>query len=805
KAENGNDTLAGGKGDDLLEGGKGADAYLFSRGDGKDTIKDASGSSDVIRFADDIELEDITLKRSGDDLLIYILPSDNRDQSLSEVEDVIRIKDWDNASYRIESLQFAAGVSVPLSRFSSSFRKAAEGSTVSASSGHDWIEGAAGNETLKGKDGNDYLIGREGNDTLDGGDDYDSLFGGEGNDTLKGGKQNDLLVGGVGDDNLQGGTGDDTYVYSRGDGKDTISDENGSDDLLILTNLKLDEVTLRTDGNDLVIYVLDPDNPGAALADLSDSIRIKNWNSSSKRIDTLRFQDGYELQIGEQVGVIENIAALNVTRTQYTGLPKHLQSDQFEDWVASHQSSAVQDVTSLRSSLAEYVLHHFTGKFYLEAGKTYKFREDVDDGMLLKIGDQIVLSDNSYKYHTTATFTAEATGYYDFSFYAYNDGGPGDHRLQVADANQSTYNDIQVYQFDVLPEVGVITGANGNDIVDDLSGSHIIKGENGNDLLIARDGNDVIEGGASDDTYVFMRGFGHDTVLDTSGSMDKIQFADGITLADLRITNDNGDLQIYLMDAENRDQPLNEIADVLTIKNWTNTTSPIERFEFADGSSVSSIKIDSIGRVALQGTTGNDLIVGGERSNTINAGNGDDTLDAGGYSEHWQHLRGQKGNDTYLIGNENKNVWITQEAEWADSGNDTVRFKDLSLQDLTLSSYSHENYGEALRLQWDKDGQSGSLFLSDMGEHIERFQFADDSSVSSIRIDSIGRVALQGTTGNDLIVGGERSNTINAGDGDDTLDAGGYSEHWQHLRGQKGNDTYLIGNENKNVWITQEA
>ncbi|MES0872392.1 calcium-binding protein, partial [Pseudovibrio sp. SCP19] len=536
KAEDGNDTLAGGKGDDLLEGGKGADTYLFSRGDGKDTIKDASGEPstselvigsgytvggkfgftfyssqsqgevaiDAIRFADDIELEDITLKRSGDDLLIYILPSDNHDQPLSEVEDVIRIKDWDNASYRIESLQFASGVSVPLSRFSSSFLKAVKGSTISASNKRAWIEGATGNETLKGKDGSDFLIGREGNDTLEGKDGYDSLFGGEGNDTLKGGGHNDLLVGGVGDDNLQGGAGDDTYIYARGDDKDIISDSSGSDDLLILTDLKLDQVTLRTEGDDLVIYVLDPENPDAAFADLSDSIRIKNWNSSSKRIDTIRFEDGYELEIG--------------------------------------------DIES-----------------------------------------------------TSAT------------------------------ASEASHN-----------------------------------------------------------------------------------------------------------------------------------------------------------RIRLDGTSRNDFIVGTQESNYIYGGDGNDVLDAGGYSSSWQHLLGQNDDDIYLIGKDDGNVWISRSAEWSSSGTDTLYFKDLKLSDLTIDNFDYETQGQVLRFSWNKDNQNGELRIADMGEHIERFEFADGTMLSEIKVLNDGeRLELHGTDGDDIIKGGSASSLIYAGKGNDTLEAGAYGGWWQHLRGEE--------------------
>ncbi|WP_057461214.1 FG-GAP-like repeat-containing protein [Pseudovibrio sp. POLY-S9] len=159
--------------------------------------------------------------------------------------------------------------------------------------------GGGGNDTITGGNGNDLLYGGNGNDILNGGKGIDNLVGGQGNDTLKGGDSTDVLTGGEGNDRLEGGSGNDVYAYKRGDGKDTISDSSGSADVLVLSDLTLDDVTLRRDGNDMIVYVLDKDNPDAALADLEGSTRIQNWNSSSKRIDTLRFSDGTEFAFGE--------------------------------------------------------------------------------------------------------------------------------------------------------------------------------------------------------------------------------------------------------------------------------------------------------------------------------------------------------------------------------------------------------------------------------------------------------------------------------------------------------------------------
>ena len=96
---------------------------------------------------------------------------------------------------------------------------AAGNDTITANAGHDYLEGGNGNDVLNGGAGDDEINGGNGSDELYGGDDDDALLGGSGNDRLEGGKDNDTLEGGV---------GFDTYVYNAGDGRDTISDSDGS-------------------------------------------------------------------------------------------------------------------------------------------------------------------------------------------------------------------------------------------------------------------------------------------------------------------------------------------------------------------------------------------------------------------------------------------------------------------------------------------------------------------------------------------------------------------------------------------------
>lgn len=86
--------------------------------------------------------------------------------------------------------------------------------------GDDWLEGGAGD---------DLLVGGAGSDLLDGGADNDQLFGEEGDDVLDGGDGIDQLSGGIGNDDLYGGAGND--VLAGHEGADTLLGEAGADQL----------------------------------------------------------------------------------------------------------------------------------------------------------------------------------------------------------------------------------------------------------------------------------------------------------------------------------------------------------------------------------------------------------------------------------------------------------------------------------------------------------------------------------------------------------------------------------------------
>ncbi|MDK3016519.1 calcium-binding protein [Pseudodonghicola flavimaris] len=94
--------------------------------------------------------------------------------------------------------------------------------------------------------GDDKLSGNRHDNLINAGDGDDTLNGGGGRDTLIGGAGNDILDGGRGRDTLTGSDGADAFIFSKGYGKDTITDfELGVDTLILDHHLWKGDLTER--------------------------------------------------------------------------------------------------------------------------------------------------------------------------------------------------------------------------------------------------------------------------------------------------------------------------------------------------------------------------------------------------------------------------------------------------------------------------------------------------------------------------------------------------------------------------------
>jgi len=142
---------------------------------------------------------------------------------------------------------------------------------LEGSSASERICGLAGNDTISALDGDDVINGNMGNDVVNGNIGNDEVHGGKNNDTVRGGKNNDTVYGDKGDDTLYGDLGNDTlfggedndtFYYRLGDGDDMITDCEGNNKL-ILTQIVESLVSYEQQGNDRLVRINTPTEPGS--------------------------------------------------------------------------------------------------------------------------------------------------------------------------------------------------------------------------------------------------------------------------------------------------------------------------------------------------------------------------------------------------------------------------------------------------------------------------------------------------------------------------------------------------------------
>jgi hypothetical protein len=193
-------------------------------------------------------------------------------------------------------------------------------------------------------------------------------------------------------------------------------------------------------------------------------------------------------------------------------------------------------------------------------------------------------------------------------------GGDGANDLWIGSANaEHTYTGTGGHD--------ILTGGTMNDVIHGGAGWDFIDGGYGNDYLFGEDGGDILRGGANtdflfgglgDDTYVFNRGDGVDTVVDHYSYMedpaagtgapgagggtprevhpdagsDSLVFGPGIVISDVavRASADGRDLIVGVKDPAHPNVAFEQLTDKITLTNWiVEPKDRIEFLRFADG------------------------------------------------------------------------------------------------------------------------------------------------------------------------------------------------------------------------------
>ncbi|WP_310739930.1 calcium-binding protein [Inhella proteolytica] len=523
----------------------------------------------------------------------------------------------------------------------------------------------------------------------------------------------DRFDGGAGDDTMLGGLGADAYSWGLGDGKDVIQEAAnvvGEDDVILMQDgLRPQEVQLNRMGNDLLISV--PSRP--------DRLRVTG-HFAGTGVEALHFEDGTvwtaaELLARALPGMGESEAADELIGTAAADTIDGLGgndtirgmdgADSLLGGLGNDELDGGSGNDSLFGGDGNDLLSGLTGSDLLEgqAGNdtliaAYSGSDTLyggaGDDVLYVQGDAHVIRFGRGDGHDTVHGDANVTTAIEFAA----DVLPSDVRVHRAGSDYAAAQNLRLSiagsaasitlnaffepAGDVNPYAGLrqvrfsngtswnlddllrqmLLGSAGDDWVqgtkaaeqlEGQAGNDTLKGGAGNDTFRGGTGNDSMEGGAGDDLYLFSLGDGSDVISDLSGR-STIRFGAGINPADLRgrRTEETGDL--VLMVGSGGDQ-LRVQGHFPTLYSSGN---PIQRFEFADGSSWDSARIGDLvisittpwGGAAMTGTESAETWFGTSNSDTLDGAGGNDWIHGAGGDDN---LAGGSGDDELLGGSGN--------------------------------------------------------------------------------------------------------------------------------------------------------
>ncbi|OGI28834.1 MAG: hypothetical protein A2287_03815, partial [Candidatus Melainabacteria bacterium RIFOXYA12_FULL_32_12] len=168
-------------------------------------------------------------------------------------------------------------------------------------------------------------------------------------------------------------------------------------------------------------------------------------------------------------------------------------------------------------------------------------------------------------------------------------GGAGNDVIASYGGNDMIYGEDGDDTVSGSTENDTIYGGIGNDVLSGGSGNDLLDGGEGIDTLTGGTNNDTLIGGTNDDKYMFYSGDGIDTINDSSGTLDEINFESDVSRTNIALYYDSttGDLLIdYGSTAGN---------DKISFVDYNyNTDNSLERIEDGDGYYLGITEINNI-------------------------------------------------------------------------------------------------------------------------------------------------------------------------------------------------------------------
>ncbi|MBO9451477.1 hypothetical protein J7426_14480 [Tropicibacter sp. R16_0] len=560
-------------------------------------------------------------------------------------------------------------------------------------------------------------------DTLRGGDGADSIYAGAEDDSVTGGGGSDGLSGQAGDDILHGENGNDTIT--GGEGQDTLFGQDGADALL-------------GDLGDDHLY-------GGNGAD-------RQWGGEGN--DNLFGNDGADTLLGEDGN----------------------------DTLLGHDGA-----DALLGGEGNDLLDGMSGsdRLYGEAGNDSLVGDLGDDRLEGDVGDDTLSGGSGNDYL---------------------DGGDGDDSLSGGNAQDALFGGEGADTLDGGRDNDILYGNDGADRLDGGSANDILHGGAGADTLNGGDGIDAVSyAGSSEAVYVRLDGanasnFTGDAAGDVFSGIENLFGSElddqlyGDASHNVLWSADGNDTLNGL--AGNDDLMGGAGADLLNGGDGIDRLSGEDGADTLNGGADIDLLFGGDGDDQLQGGDGNDTLYGGDKNDSLDGGGdidrlfggeGNDTLNAGDGDGNWQYLYGEGGDDSYVYSTDHGKVYVGYTAEKVNQGaNDTVTLTDLKIQDISFGTYDYANaHGVAIKMMWDRVGETSEFRVSNLGEHIEKFVFADGRAIDDFVVDD-------GTS--NYLIGTNQDNAL--------LSVG---TQFQYLTGKLGDDVYIIDAAAGSNWITRSG
>lgn len=752
-----------------------------------------SGSADTLEFGAGINIQDLLLRRQGNDLEIAVAGS-NVEAPFESVADRVSIKDWYTAGAAIERFTFLATGIHNIAGMTLEGLGTDGADVLTGTAGNDWITGNSGDDTVTASTGDDIISGNGGNDILRGEAGTDVLYGGAGDDLLEGGADNDFHIGGSGTDiasyasasaavrvflnapsTATGFATYDQFVGIEGIEGSAFADRLGGDfGDNILRGLAGNDYLAGGAGDD--VYEIEPNNGQDTILDspfITEEIITREGY----------FNDAQYQATWTHLGIVSTANGdrrafrLVVTR-RVTGEEVYRSRDGIDYLYATNTSATrpIPTATSWISNASQWSAALGVTRPISGTGSHYTVRELYNTAQAggydtLDFGGTIGLTDLTFaRLNGGADLRITYASNQHVTITGQNDLNRAIDVLQLRDGLTADLTRL-VLVGETASEHGdfIVGDANANTL-DGLAGDDVLSGAAGVDTLRGGEGDDILEGGAGADTL--------------DGGNDAISSGQAIDTSDIgsygdtiRYVRSTAAVNINLNLATPTASGGHAASDVIVAVNGVST---IENIVGSDGFG-DTLRGDSRanrlsglgGNDTLEGNAGNDVLGGGQGNDILRGGDGndnltgdagDDTLEGG---NHDDLIAGGDGIDS-LQGDAGEDILV------GGDGNDTLRG---GADDDTVS-------GEAGNDQLWGDAGADELTGGD-GDDILQGGTEDDALVGDAGIDQ-----LHGDAGNDNLQGGDGNDTLRGGDGNDELlgDAGD-----DQLHGDAGDDRFTFG------------